>query len=299
MVLQSNNNGPELLVLAAGLGSRYGGFKQLDSFGPEGETIMDYSINDAIDAGFSKIVLVINRQIEKEINETIVNKYRDRIKINCISQDLDLLPEGFPLPKDRKKPWGTAHAIYVAKDQMQQPFAVINADDFYGRSAFFEIKKALTQLSRSDHRYCMVGYKLKNTLSKFGGVSRGWCALDGELLTSIAETEGIERKIDGQIIGSINGKRHTMDQEEVVSMNFWGFTPSVFEVLETRFKFFLKHQLSENRNEFYITDVIDYLLKEKLGSVSVIKTDEKWFGVTYKEDREEVKAGIREIRKTM
>lgn len=297
MILQGNSNkGPALLILAAGLGSRYGGFKQMDSFGPEGETIMDYSITDAIEAGFKKIVLIVNQQITEEIEASIIEKYRNLIEIGYITQDLDHLPEGYSLPADRVKPWGTGHAIYVAKGHIQQPFAVINADDFYGRSAFFEIRNALSLLEGSDGRYCMVGYKVKNTLSSHGGVSRGWCNLQNDRLLSISETQEIRRNGD-QIIGTLAGKQHTIAPDEIVSMNFWGFTPSVFDILEDQFRVFLDNQISQQKSEFFITDAIDHLIKQKLGSVSVIKTDEKWFGVTYKEDKEEVEAGIREIRK--
>ena len=206
-----------------------------------------------------------------------------------------MLPEGFGLPKERKKPWGTAHAIFVAKEKINSPFAVINADDFYGRSAFGDLKKALDRIKNIGDRYFMIGYKLVNTLSKHGGVSRGWCRLKEDQLLSVSETTDI-RKINNQIVGLLNGGEIDLKPDEIVSMNFWGFSPSIFPVLEAEFKHFLETQLNNPKSEFFITDVIDCVIKHGSAIVSVLKTDEKWFGVTFKEDRDEVNIGIREVQ---
>ena len=283
---------PALVVLAAGLGSRYGGFKQLDEIGLAGDTIMDLSIKDAIQAGFTKTVLVINREISSQIHSQVLAKHHQLVEIQCVYQDLDLLPPGFTLPVERKKPWGTAHAILTASEAVSGPFAVINADDFYGLSAYQQMKNELVTLEPDSSDYCMIGYRLFNTLSTHGGVSRGLCDVSGEYLSSVKEFSNIQQK-NNSISGETAGKSFELSAESMVSMNFWGFTPKIFELLENRFVAFLQDNLESPNAEFFIPDVLDYAINNNLGRVKVLPTSERWFGVTFREDRDEVKKGIR------
>lgn len=289
---KSNGNEPGLLILAAGLGSRFGGYKQTVGFGPDNETIMELSINSAIEAGFSEIGLVINRDIRDQIDRTIISKYRDRIPVSHVYQDIDCLPDGFACPKGRTKPWGTAHAILVAKSMLNKPFAVINADDFYGTTPFSIMFQSLTESSSRKNTFHMIGYKLGNTLSKHGGVSRGWCSVDskGQLL-EINETKSIMES-RGKITGNLNGKEVQLSQDAIVSMNFWGFTPFVFELLEQQFNHFLNQHGNDLTSEFFITDVIDSAIKGNEATIEVHETSDRWFGVTYQEDKKEVERGI-------
>ncbi len=282
-----------LVVLAAGLGSRYGGFKQLDEIGSAGDTIMDLSIKDAIQAGFTKIVLVINREISNQIHSRIFVKHQQHVEIQCVYQDLDLLPGGFSLPVERKKPWGTGHAILVAREAVSGPFAVINADDFYGFSAYQQMSNELVTLKPDSSDYCMIGYRLSNTLSTHGGVSRGMCNVSGDYLSSVREISDIQQKND-VIKGAAEGRYLTLSADNIVSMNFWGFTPKVFELLENRFITFLQDNLERPFAEFFIPDVLDYAIHNDLGRVKVLPTTERWFGVTFRQDRDEVKKGIRD-----
>lgn len=285
--------GPALIILAAGLGSRYGSYKQLDSFGPDNETIMDLSIMDAIRAGFEKIVLIINRDIKKRIDNTVVRRYRDRVKIETVCQELHYLPDGFELPQDRTKPWGTGHAVLSAREAVNSPFAVINADDFYGSSAFIQIKKELDLMSEKSREFCMLGYLLKNTLSAHGGVSRGICGVRDGYLVSIAETKNIRQSGSG-IAGDEDGKEVELDPDTIVSMNFWGFSPALFAILDKRFHEFLENRRRESSAEFFITDALDGPISWGEARIRVLTTREKWFGVTYTEDREQVRKGIQD-----
>ncbi|MDR0834433.1 MAG: nucleotidyltransferase [Candidatus Symbiothrix sp.] len=289
---------PTLFVLAAGMGSRYGGLKQLDGLGPNGETIMDYSIYDAIRGGFGKVVFVIRKDFEQDFRDKVLKKYENSIPVDVVFQSLDDLPEGFSLPADRTKPWGTNHAVIMGKKVIKEPFAVINADDFYGRESFKILADYLQKVGDTPNEYSMVGYRVGNTLSESGSVARGVCATDKDgFLTTITERTAIER-IDGEIqFKDENGKKVVVADETPVSMNFWGFTPEYFDYSEQQFVDFLTKNL-ENPNpkaEFFIPLVIDHLIATKKARVKVLDTPSKWFGVTYAEDRASVVAKIQQL----
>ena len=289
----TQSNGPALVILAAGMGSRYGGYKQLDSVGAEDESIMELSIGDAIKAGFRKVVLVINAQIAKQVEEQIILKYQQRVEIKTVFQELKDLPSGFDLPPQRKKPWGTAHAILSARKEISTPFVVINADDYYGRSSFGQIKEELVSLSQDQYRFVMLGYRLENTLSSHGGVSRGLCRIDNNKLLSIKEIINI-RKTNGRIVGDQNGQEVVLSSQDIVSMNFWGFTPRIFSLLEEQFRVFLRSRIADPQAEFFITNALDEAIASGLSKVKVLTTAERWYGVTFREDRDEVRRGIQE-----
>lgn len=277
-----------LLVLAAGIGSRYGGLKQVDKLGPSGERIIDYSIYDAIRAGFRKVVFVIRRDIEEEINELLIKNLRNYVEVDYVFQDLDNLPEGFKPPQNRVKPWGTGHAVIVAREKIREPFAVINSDDFYGYDAFHQIMQYLQYAKADSNEFYVVGYLLKNTLSEFGAVSRGVCSIDERgYLDSIKEQKKIYKEGNKIFCEEENNKMELLP-ETLVSMNFWGFTPIVFDMFEELFKKFLKENINDEKSEFYIPTAIDTLIKNNKCKVKVIPTNSEWFGVTYKEDRPKV-----------
>ncbi len=284
---------PTLFVLAAGMGSRYGGLKQLDGLGPNGETIMDYSIFDAIRGGFGKIVFVIRRDFEEAFREQILPKYENSIPVELVFQSIDDLPEGFVKPEERTKPWGTNHAVLMGKDVIKEPFAVINADDFYGRDSFAVLGKELSKEYTEKGDYCMVGYRVGNTLSESGSVSRGVCATNEEgYLTTVVERTAIER-VDGKVqFPDENDQIQVIGENTPVSMNMWGFTPDYFEFSERIFKDFLKENLNTPKAEFFIPLAINELIQNKEAKVKVLDTTSKWFGVTYSEDRPEVVAKI-------
>ena len=276
---------PTLLVLAAGMGSRYGGLKQMDPIGPAGETIIDYSINDAIDAGFGKIVFVIRESFKEEFVLLFNKKLEGKITAEYVTQEIETIPAGCTFISERSKPWGTGHAILMAKDCINEPFAVINADDYYGREAFFTMADFLSNQS-SDKEFGMVGYHLGNTISENGSVSRGVCSTNetGHLLSVVERTQ-IE-KIDNRIVYRDFQRWVTLDTQTTVSMNFWGFTPLVFSHLEELFVQFLKEHGQEMSSEFYIPSVVSEVINQGNTSVRVLKSDAQWFGVTYKEDKE-------------
>ncbi len=283
---------PTLLLLAAGMGSRYGGLKQLDGLGPNGETIMDYSIYDAIKAGFGKIVFVIRKDFEKDFREKILSKYEGHIPVELCFQSLDSLPEGFECPKDRVKPWGTNHAVMMAKDAIKEPFCVINCDDFYNRDAFMVIGKFLSELPEdSKNDYAMVGFRVGNTLSENGTVARGICSKDDkENLTTVVERTEIMR-VNGPVsYKDEDGKWVAVEDNTPVSMNMWGFTPDYFEHSEAYFKEFLSDpaNMSNLKAEFFIPLMVNKLINEKTATVKVLDTTSKWFGVTYAADRQSV-----------
>lgn len=275
---------PTLMILAAGMGSRYGGLKQLDRLGPSGETIMDYSIYDAKQAGFGKIVFVIRKSFEEEFKEIFVNKLQGQIEVELAFQELDNVPSGIAIPEGRTKPFGTGHAILVAKDVVKEPFVVINADDFYGAEAF---KTAcdflLTKVSET--KYAMCGYELGNTLSDFGTVSRGVCVLDSDdYLETVVERTSISNT-EGRITYQEDDKAFELQSNDIVSMNFWAFDKSIFTHLEEKFTAFIKENSDNIKSEFYIPFVVDDLMKEGKVKAKVLKSNASWFGVTYKEDR--------------
>jgi UTP-glucose-1-phosphate uridylyltransferase len=276
-----------LLILAAGMGSRYGGLKQLDFLGPNGETIMDYSVDDAIAAGFTKVVFVIRKNMQENFGVQILSKYALKIKCESVYQELDALPEGFHKHPEREKPYGTAHAILMARGVIKEPFAVINADDFYRRKAFVAKAEFLNK-PNSDAKpvFSMIGYQLKNTLSEHGTVARGVCKTNEDReLVSITEMTKIQR--DGNTIFNTNEKgRVALTGDEPVSMNFWGFTPYLFTFLNELFVHFLKENNNNPKSEFPIPAVINYFITNHLAIIKVIDCDAEWFGVTYQADKE-------------
>ena len=281
---------PTLFVLAAGMGSRYGGLKQLDGLGPNGETIMDYSIFDAIRGGFGKLVFVIRKSFEQDFREKILSKYEHHIPVELVFQDLNDLPEGFTCPEGRQKPWGTNHAVLMGKEVIREPFAVINADDFYGRDSFAVIGKWLSVLKDDAcNQYCMVGYRVGNTLSESGSVARGVCETSAEgYLTGVVERTAIER-IEGDIqFIDEQGQKVVLEENTPVSMNMWGFTPDYFAHSEAYFKEFLRVNAANLKAEYFIPLMVNKLITEGTATVRVLDTTAKWFGVTYAADRQGV-----------
>jgi choline kinase len=280
---------PTLFVLAAGMGSRYGGLKQLDGLGPNGETIMDYSIYDAIRGGFGKLVFVIRETFEKDFREKIIKKYEDHIPVELVFQDLNDLPAGFKCPEGREKPWGTNHAVLMGKNVIDEPFAVINADDFYGKDSFAVLGKALTEMAGKKNDYCMIGYRVGNTLSESGSVARGVCATDKDgYLTTVVERTAIER-IDGKVqFKDENGEMVAIGDNTPVSMNMWGFTPDYFKYSEDFFINFLKENIDNLKCEYFIPLMVNELINNGTARVKVLDTTSKWFGVTYADDRQSV-----------
>ena len=278
---------PTLFVLAAGMGSRYGGLKQLDGLGPNGETIMDYSIFDAIRGGFGKLVFVIRKDFEQDFREKVLSKYEGHIPTELVFQAIDNLPEGFTAPAERTKPWGTNHAVLMGKDVIKEPFAVINADDFYGRDAFAVMGKWLSELPEgSTGKYSMVGFRICNTLSENGSVARGVCSKnDQDLLTGVVERTEIMR-VDGTICyKDEQGEWQPVGEQTPVSMNFWGFTPDYFKYSEEQFIDFLKENADKPKAEYFIPLVVDNLINSGEATCEVLDTTAKWFGVTYAADR--------------
>ncbi|MBQ8256381.1 MAG: nucleotidyltransferase [Bacteroidaceae bacterium] len=278
---------PTLFVLAAGMGSRYGGLKQLDGLGPNGETIMDYSIFDAIRGGFGKLVFVIRKDFEQDFRDKVLSKYEGHIPTELVFQAIDNLPEGFTAPAERTKPWGTNHAVLMGKDVIKEPFAVINADDFYGRDAFAVMGKWLSELPEgSTGKYSMVGFRICNTLSENGSVARGVCSKnEQDLLTGVVERTEIMR-VDGTICyKDEEGNWQPVGEQTPVSMNFWGFTPDYFKYSEEQFVDFLKANADKPKAEYFIPIVVDNLNKSGEATCEVLDTTAKWFGVTYAADR--------------
>ncbi len=281
---------PTLLLLAAGMGSRYGGLKQLDGLGPNGETIMDYSIYDAIKAGFGKIVFVIRKDFEDDFRQKVLSKYEGHIPAEVCFQAMDKLPEGFTVPEGRQKPWGTNHAVMMAKGLIHEPFCVINCDDFYNRDAYMVMGKFLSELSEgSKNRYSMVGFRVGNTLSENGTVARGICSKDNEgHLTEVVERTEIMR-VDGKVCyKDEEGKWVAVEDNTPVSMNMWGFTPDYFEYSDEYFKEFLSDakNMENLKAEFFIPLMVNKLIHEGTATVKVLDTTSKWFGVTYAADRQ-------------
>ena len=287
---------PTLLVLAAGMGSRYGGLKQLDGVGPCGETIMDYSVFDAARAGFGKVVFVIRRHFREEFEQKVVSKYKSFIEVELVEQELDKLPEGFTLNPDREKPWGTGHATLMAAPAIDTPFAVINADDFYGAQSFQVLADFLKAQSGARGKYCMVGFYLNKTLSESGEVSRGICSVNAEnYLTTVEEHHKVKDN-GGEITGvGMNGQERVLDVNAYASMNMWGFTPDVFEYGQQMFIDFLKENANEPKKEFYIPFIVNTTINNGLSTVKVLSSPDKWFGVTYKEDRQVVVERLKEM----
>jgi len=281
-------NNITLLIMAAGMGSRYGGLKQLDAIGPSGETIIDYSVYDAIKAGFTKVVFIIRKDFEQEFKSKITNKYEGQIEVEFAFQDLNDLPDGFICPEGRKKPWGTGHAILSARNVINEPFVAINGDDFYGRESF---KVVADYYRKGANSFSMVAFKLDKTLSSFGGVTRGLCTLNHEKLNTVIETADLE-KTD---YGVSSDRDIELDGSEPVSMNVWGFTPILFKYLEEKFVEFLSENGSEMKSEYLIPSVVNELIQSRQETVQVLHSGATWFGVTYKEDKPYVEGEIEKL----
>jgi dTDP-glucose pyrophosphorylase len=284
---------PTLLVLAAGIGSRYGGLKQIDPIGPGGESIIDYSVFDALRAGFGKLVFVIRREIERPFKEFIGSRFEGRMEVDYVFQELSKLPPGFSAPANRQKPWGTGHALLTGAEVIREPFAVINADDFYGMNSFQMLGQ---HLASQTPEYAMVGFVLRNTLSEFGSVARGVCQTrpDG-YLEGVEEVTRIERDGDAAKYTDADGQVRALSGDEVVSLNLWGFTPSIFEYLRRELVSFLKEHGASEKAEFFIPSVVNTLVANGEAQLRVLRTPDSWFGVTYREDRPRVIQSVREL----
>ena len=281
--------------MAAGIGSRYGGLKQIDPVGPSGEIVLDYSVYDAIRAGFGKVVFIIRPDIEAAFKEVIGTKLDGKIQVEYVFQTLEKIPAGFSVPAGRTKPWGTGQAVLMAKPVVNEPFAVINADDFYGRESFAVLAQQLMTMPPESADCCMVGFYIKNTLSPNGGVARGFCDVENGTLRHISERYNIERKPDGVIRYEENGQLETMRDDDMVSMNTWGFTPKLFEFLERGFIRFLERAVGEMKTEYLLPELIDGMVARNETTVHVLPTTEKWMGVTYAGDKPQVMQGIRTL----
>lgn len=297
---------PTLLVLAAGMGSRYGGLKQMDGLGPNNETIIDYSIHDAVEAGFGKVVYIVRESFKAQMEEAVHAKYAGvktvdgkPLEFVFVTQELEKIPARFTLNPERVKPWGTAHAVLMAADVINEPFAVINGDDFYGKESFKILGDWCRAHEKTSGEYCIIGFELENTLSENGSVSRGICSYDKNgLLTNIAEHLDIAKEADGKVYGnnSVNGEQHvTLEAKALCSMNMWGFTPDYFEKSKGLFEEFLEKNLNEPKKEFYIPFAVDRIIKAGQGTCEVLSTPSHWFGVTYKEDRPGVVAKFADL----
>lgn len=288
---------PTLLILAAGVGSRYGSLKQIDPVGPEGETIIDYSVFDAKRAGFGKVVFVIRKDIESEFREVFVNRLSKHIEVDYVFQELDMLPEGFVPPAGRVKPWGTGHAILMAEKAIHEPFAALNADDFYGANAFEVMAAYLNSLTpESQTDYSMVGYDLGKTMSEHGSVSRGICRKDdNDWLVEVTERTKIAYTEAGIADVQPGCEPLILSKDDIVSMNFWGFTPEYFKQTGILFNEFLSGNINEPKAEFYIPLAVDALIKQKKARIKVLRSHDQWFGVTYKEDKPLVVNKIRQL----
>lgn len=285
---------PTLLVLAAGIGSRYGGLKQVDGIGPGGEAIIEFSIYDAMRAGFGKVVFIIRHSIEQEFREKVGDKIADQIPVEYVFQELDAPIEGIDSFPPREKPWGTGHAILMARNVIREPFAVINADDYYGISGFMDMAEFLHESCTPDY-YSMIGYELGKTVSDFGSVSRGVCAVDDahDLMEVVERTKVVRH--NGQIFYEENGQRVPLADDTPVSMNFWGFHPSVFRHFYEDFLQFVKEKGHDPKAEFFIPITVNRLVKEKQVKLQVIPSADKWYGITYREDKPEVEAAFRDL----
>lgn len=278
------------------MGNRYGGLKQLDGLGPSGETIMDYSIYDAIRSGFGKVVFVIRKDFETDFREKILGKYENHIPTEVVFQSTDKVPEGFTCPPERTKPWGTNHAVLMAKDVIREPFAAINADDFYGRDSYSVMGNALKQLDGKQNEYCMIGFRLGSTLSDSGSVARGICETNCDrTLRSVVERTAIER-IDKRICYTDeNGRTVILADFAPVSMNMWGFTPEYFTYSEEYFKEFLRAHAGDLKSEYFIPLMVNELVTKRIARVKILDTASEWFGVTYAADRQRVVDKIRAL----
>lgn len=291
---------PTLLILAAGMGSRYGGLKQLDGLGPNAETIMDYSVFDAIRAGFGRIVFVIRHDFEKDFQDKVLTRYAGRVPVDVVFQSIDILPAGKTAPAGRTRPWGTGQAVLTGKEVINEPFAVINADDFYGADAFRVMADYLATIHQRPSHYCMVAFNVGNTMTRNGSVSRGVCTVDkAQHLRSIVERRDIAFAENDRIefVDEETGEHHCLEAETPVSMNLWGFAPEFFDKCEREFITFLEKYGDDPKREFYIPSVVDMLIGNQEATVDVLRTDSQWFGVTYSSDRDNVVAKLAEMHR--
>ena len=296
---------PTLLVLAAGMGSRYGGLKQMDGLGPNGETIIDYSIYDAVEAGFGKVVYIVREYFKEQMEQVVKEKYSnvecvdgEPLVFEFVTQELTKIPSQFTLNPEREKPWGTGHAVLMGAEAIKEPFAVINGDDYYGKDSFKVLADWLKAHEGKTGEYCLVGFQLANTLSESGAVSRGICSCDAEgTLTTVVEHHKIARAEDGKIYGenSETGETVELGEDTLCSMNMWGFTPDYFDKSGKLFETFLEKNINELKAEYYIPYAIDYMIKDGSGKTVVLSTPSRWFGVTFKEDRPGVVAKFQEF----
>ena len=276
-----------LVVMAAGMGSRFGGLKQIEPIGPHGQAIVDFSVYDAKQAGFNKVVFIIKHEIEDEFKKIVGSRIEKMIDVDCAFQEIDMLPEGFTAPADRTKPWGTAHAIYCCRDVVKTPFAVINADDYYGKSAY---KKMYNHLKEQKGDFCMVGFRLENTLTENGTVSRGICEVENGVLKSVTErTKIIDCKYTEDDLNWTE-----LPKDSIVSMNMWGFTPDVFGYIEKDLNKFFAEKINEPKVEYYLPTVVSNVIANGQKDVSVLVAEDKWYGVTYKEDKAGVVTALNE-----
>ncbi len=276
-----------LVIMAAGMGSRFGGLKQLEPIGPKGQALLDFSVYDAKEAGFNKVVFIIKHSIEDDFKRIVGSRIEKMIDTEYVFQEIDELPEGFACPEDRAKPWGTGHAVWCCRNAVNTPFAVINADDYYGKSAF---KQIYNYLAEANNNYCMVGFRLKNTLTENGSVSRGVCNIENGILKSITErTEIVDCKYKDE-----SGNWIKMSEDTVVSMNMWGFTPDMFDFAERDLIEFLKEKINVPKSEFYLPSIASNVIEKGEKQVSVLVAEDKWYGVTYKEDKENVVSALAE-----
>ena len=271
-----------LVVMAAGMGSRFGGLKQIEPIGPGGEVLLDFSVYDAVKAGFTKVVFVIKHAIEKDFKEMVGKRIANRVKVEYVFQELDKLPEGYTCPAEREKPWGTAHAILCCKDVVKEPFAVVNADDYYGPSAFKQMANFLTE---DNLDYAMVGFRLANTLTENGHVSRGVCEIENGVLKTIVERTKI---MDCKFTEDDGATWTALPEDTVVSMNLWGFRTDIFDYIETGFKAFLDEKINTPKSEYYLPLIVAELIEKGKKDVKVLVAEDKWYGVTYKEDKQVV-----------
>lgn len=287
---------PTLVILSAGMGSRYGGLKQLDTFTSEGDTIMDFSLYDAIQAGFGKVVFIIRKSFEKEFKASVEKKIEGKVEVEYVYQELDNVPEKYR-NQERVKPWGTGHALLMAKDAINGNFAIINADDFYSRQAFEVMAEQLRNTDENSYKFSMVAYSLKNTISENGYVSRGECTIDDNgFLTDVTERVRIE-KIEGELkTENDKGEIIPIHENTIVSMNFWGFTPKCFEFGDELFLDFLEKNTENLKAEFYLPSIVNSMLASKKASVKVLESNSKWFGVTYSQDKEKVQKEINMLK---
>ncbi len=279
-----------LVVMAAGMGSRFGGLKQMEPIGPNGEAILDFSVYDAVDAGFTKVVFVIKHAIEEDFKKLVGKRIEKRVKVEYVFQETDVLPEGYTCPADREKPWGTGHAILCCKGVVNEPFAVVNADDYYGKSAF----KNIAEFLKTDpENYCMVGFRLSNTLTENGYVARGICETENGILKTVTERTKIAA--DCRFTEDDGATWTQVSPDTLVSMNLWGFNTDIFSYLEKGFKEFLDEKINVPKSEFYLPSVVSSLIEANEKNVQMLVAEDKWYGVTYKEDKETVISAIAEM----